>query len=83
MILPQTVYEIYSSKVVVCGIFDSFLNFDNCQPETVSDVISGVVVNPTGVKVHVKLGDSRLNRSRDIPLPHFVTNDNDAGRWTL
>ena len=31
-----------------------FYNSDNCQPEAVSDVISVVVVDPTGVKVHVK-----------------------------
>ena len=41
-------------------------NFNNCQPEVVSDVISGVVVDPTGVKILVKLGDFRSNRSRDI-----------------
>ena len=29
----------------------SCLNFDNYQPEVVSDVIPGVVVDPTGVKV--------------------------------
>ena len=42
-----------------------------------SDVISGVVVDPTGIKVPVKFGDSRSNRSRDLRLPLFVTNDND------
>ena len=59
---------------------------DNFRPEAASDVISGVAVEPTGVKVRVKFGDSRQNRSRDIRLPHFVTNydaDNDAGRRTL
>ena len=34
-------------------------------------------VEPTGMKSLVKFGDSRSNRSRDIRLPHFVTNDND------
>ena len=49
-----------------------------------SDVMSSVVVDPNGVKVRVKFGDSRSNRSRNIRLPHFVTNDNDdAGRQTL
>ena len=43
------------------------LNYDNCQPEAASDVISGAVVDPTG--------DSRSNRSREIRLPRFVTND--------
>ena len=65
------------------------MNFDNCQPEVVSDVISGTVKDPTGVKV-VKFGDSRSNRSRDLRLPHFVTNscnddddNDDAGvRWS-
>ena len=39
-------------------------------------------VDPTGMKIPVKFGDSRSNRSRDLPLPHFVTNndDDDAGR---
>ena len=61
----------------------TFFELSNCQPEVVSDVISGVVVEPTGAKVRVKVGDSRSNRSRDIPLPHLVTNDNDAGRRIL
>ena len=38
----------------------------------VSDVVSGVVVHPVGVTVHVKCGDSSSNRSRHIRLPHFV-----------
>ena len=42
------------------------------RPKVVSDVISGVVVDPTGLKVCVKFGYSRPNRSRDIRLPHFV-----------
>ena len=42
-----------------------------------SDVISGIVVDPTGVKVPLKFGDSKSNRSRDIRLPHFDTNYND------
>ena len=29
------------------------------------------------MKVRVKFGDSASHRSRDIRLPHFVTNDND------
>ena len=42
-----------------------------------------MVVDPTGVKVPVKFGNSRSNHSRDIRLPHFVTNDDndDAGRY--
>ena len=48
---------------------------DNFRPEAVSDVISGVDVEQGGMNVHVKFGDSRSNCSRDIRLPHFVTND--------
>ena len=64
--------------------FRPFLNFDSYQPEVVSDVISGVVVDPRGVKVFVKFGDSRSNRSRYIRLPHVVANNDndDAGRRT-
>ena len=36
-----------------------------------------MVVDPTGVKAHVKFGVSRSNRSRDIRLLHFVTNNDD------
>ena len=66
MILVQTVHETYSSEAVGCGIFARYLNFDNCQPDLVSDVISDVVEDQTGVKVGVKFVDSRSNRSRDI-----------------
>ena len=40
-----------------------------------------MAIDPTSVKVCVKFGDSKSSRSRDIRLPHFVTNDddNDAG----
>ena len=38
------------------GIFNRFLNFDNCQPEVASDVISNVVVDPLGMDVRVKFG---------------------------
>ena len=54
--------------------------------EVDSDVISGVIVDPISVKVAVKCGDSRSNRSPDIRLPHFVTSDgdyDDAGGQTL
>ena len=64
-------------------IFGRVSNVDNFRREVCNDVISGKFVNPTGVKVHGKVGDSRSNRSRDIQLPHFVTNnhddDNDPG----
>ena len=44
----------------------AFSNVDNFLPEVRSDVMSGVVVDPTDVNIPVKLGDSRSNRSRDI-----------------
>ena len=53
-------------------IIGRFEKFDNFRLEVHSDVISGAVIDPTGVKVHVKFGYSRSNRSRDIRLPHFV-----------
>ena len=56
-----------------------FSNANNFRPEVDSDIISGVVVDPTGVKVRRQCGDSRSNRLRDIRLPHFVTNDDDEG----
>ena len=66
-----------------CVIFGPFSNVDSFRP----DVISAVVIDQTGMKVRVKFGDSRSNRSRNIRLPHFVTNDDDnddddAGRRT-
>ena len=67
-------------------IFGPFSNVDNFRTEAHNDVIFGAVIDPTGVKVHVKFGDSESTRSRDIRLPHCVTNDdidNDAGRRTL
>ena len=82
MILAQTLHEIYSSGAVRCCNFARFLNFDNYQPEVVSDVISGAVVDPMGLKFRAKFGDSQSNRYRDTRLPHFVANDTDAGRRT-
>ena len=55
-----TVLEIYSSKSVGCGIFDRFWNFDICQPEAVSDVISGMADQDGGLDVSANFGDSRL-----------------------
>ena len=62
--LAQTVHEIYSIQPVGCGIFDHFLNFDNCQPEVVSDVISGMVNQDVGMDVCTNYGDSRLKPSK-------------------
>ena len=46
-------------EAVGSGIFDRFWNVHNFRPEEYSDVISGVVVDTTGVKAPVKFGDSR------------------------
>ena len=51
VILAQTVLWIYSSEVVGYGIFDRSFNFDNCQPEVVSDDISGMADQDVGVDV--------------------------------
>ena len=47
-----------------------------------SVVISDVIVDPTGMNVLVKLGDSCSNGSRDMRQSYFVTND-DAGRRSI
>ena len=60
MILIQTVREIYSSEAVRCDISDRFLNFDNCQPEVVSDVMSGMADQDVDMDVRANFGDSRL-----------------------
>ena len=52
--------------------FRPFSNVDYFRPDVHSDVMSGVVVEPKGLKVRVKFGDSRSNRSGDMRLPHFV-----------
>ena len=56
------------------GIFDSFFR-DNFWPVVDSDVISGVIVDQTGMDVPVKFGDPRSNRSRDIRAAYFVMED--------
>ena len=60
MILSQTVHEIYSGAAVGCGIFDRSLNFDNCQPEILSDVISGMVDQDVDINVCADFFDSTL-----------------------
>ena len=62
-----------SPEAVRYGIFDRFSSVDNFRPEGASDVISGVIVDPASMGDPVKFGDSKSNRSRDIRLPHFVT----------
>ena len=43
------------------------------RPEIDNDVISGQDVDNVGVDVHIKFGDSRSNRFRDIRGADFVT----------
>ena len=40
--------------------FRPFFNFDNCQPEVVSDVIFGMIDQDVGMDVCANSGDSRL-----------------------
>ena len=60
VILTQTVHEVYSSEAVGFGIFTRFLNCDNCQPEVVSNVISGTADQYVGMGVCANFGESRL-----------------------
>ena len=41
--------------------------------------MSGVNIGLVGLDALEKFGDSRSNGSRDMRLPHFVTNDDDDG----
>ena len=77
MILADTFLDKFDPKLseVELTVFR-----DNLRPEVVSAVISGVAVGWVGVDVLVKCGDSRSNCSRDIRLPHFVTDYNDDER---
>ena len=43
------------------------------RPEIDNDVISGQDVDNVGVDVHIKFGDSRSSRFRDIRGADFVT----------
>ena len=63
VILAQTVHGIFISETVGFGIFDHFLNFDDCQPEVVSNVMYGMVDQDVGVDVCAHFGDSRLKPS--------------------
>ena len=72
------VLEIYSRKAVGCGIFDRFWNFDNCQPEAVSDVTSGMFDHDVRMDVCANLGDSRLKpteASFSAPFRTSMTSD--------
>ena len=61
--VAQTVLDIYESEAVGGGIFGRYLNFVNCQPDVVSDVISGLAVQLVGMDVCANSGDSRLKSS--------------------
>ena len=64
MILAHTVHELHRcSEAIGCGIFDRFLNFDDCQTEAASDVISGTVDHDVGVDVRANFGYPRLKPS--------------------
>ena len=52
-----------------------FLFRDNFRLEVASAVISSMDVKQVSVDVRGKCGESRLRRSRDIRLPHFVTDE--------
>ena len=52
-----------SNEAVRFCIFGRFFNFNNCQPEVVSDVISGMVDQDVCVDVCANFGDSRLKPS--------------------
>ena len=69
MTLTQTFLDKFHPKQSEAAFSTIFQN--NFRLEVVSDVISGVVVDPTDMKVRVKFGDSRSNRSRDIRLPQM------------
>ena len=49
------------------------LNFDECIPEVVGDVISGAVIEWVGMDVRVEFGASRLNSDRIIRLVAGLT----------
>ena len=48
-------------------------NFNNCQPEVVSDVISGMADQDFGMDVRASFGDSRLKMSKASFSAHFQT----------
>ena len=78
VILAQKVLEIDDSEAVGGVIFGRFFYVDDFRTEFDSDVMSGVVVDPSSLKILVKFGVSRTDRARVIRLTHFVTNNDDA-----
>ena len=81
MILAKTFLEKLDQKPSEVAFSAVFSNFDKCRPEVAGDVVSGAVIDPVGLDVPAKFGDSRSNHSRDIPTAHFVM-DERRGRWT-
>ena len=59
------------SEAVGCGIFDRILNYDNCQPEVVSDVISGIVDHDVSTDACANFGNSRSKPSEVSFRPFF------------
>ena len=77
VILRQTVTELCASMPAepVLRTFVQYLIAICSRPETASDVISGKAVQYASMDACFKLGDARSNRSRDIRLLHFVTDE--------
>ena len=67
-----------SPEAVWGGICNDFFR-DNSTLKIATDFISCASVGQVGMKVPEKLDDSSSNGSRDIRLPHFLTNDDDTG----
>ena len=56
-----------ANKAVGCGIVRRFSNIDKCRREAAADAISGSFIRPVVLNKSVKLHDTCLNRSREIP----------------
>ena len=83
MIIAQTVHEIYSHEAVGWGIFYRFLNFENCQPEVVNDVIYGMVDQDIGMDVCANFGDFRLKPSEAPFSALFRTSITSDRKYTV
>ena len=60
------------------AIIGRISNVDDFRSEGASDVMPDVVIGHTRYEGCLyKAGESRSNRSRDMRLPQFVTNDDD------
>ena len=80
MVLTLPVLEIYIGETVVCCIFDRYLNFDSCQPEVVTDVISGMVDQDV---VCANFGDSKLKLSEASFSAVFRTSITSVRKYTV